>query len=299
MQKRFFISLLVLLLLTACAKPQNGQSQVQPGEPEQRLRITAEVQSEAGEVLTSDVLGGNFSQGLRCYDVADVRIDLNGEPIALEEALRDGSISEEEISCRAREDARNGFCEETWESSHGLTHFTYRYPDIQIRLIHDVYETPDGKQHLISHMCVYPVDRELGAYTDFYDDETGLRLDREDWGISLEIKEVSGAGLSVICVQSGGQQLGQLTFINFALTKDGQFVDRLDDSDHLPELSQPIAMEGNTDFSISFSQVYGQLPKGDYALVLYIRDEYDASRVHPLTENFTDIQLYEIPFSVS
>ena len=293
----FFLT--TIILFSACAKPQNGQSQVQPGEVEQRLRITAEVQSEAGEVLTSDVLGGNFSQGLRCYDVADVRIDLNGEPIALEEALRDGSISEEEIFFRAREDARNGFCEETWESSHGLSHFTYRYPEIQVRLIHDVYETPDGKQHLISHMCVYPVDRELGAYTDFYDDETGLRLDREDWGISLEIKEVSGAGLSVSCAQTGGQQLGQLTFINFALTKDGQFVDRLDDSDHLPELSQPIAMEGNTDFSISFSQVYGQLPKGDYALVLYIRDEYDASRVHPLTENFTDIQLYEIPFSVS
>ena len=43
MRKRFFILLLVLLLLTACAKPQNGQSQVQPGEPEQRLRITASV----------------------------------------------------------------------------------------------------------------------------------------------------------------------------------------------------------------------------------------------------------------
>lgn len=61
MIKWISIFLTTIILFSACAKPQNGQSQVQPGEPEQRLRITAEVQSEAGEVLTSDVLGGNFS----------------------------------------------------------------------------------------------------------------------------------------------------------------------------------------------------------------------------------------------
>lgn len=50
---------------------------------------------------TSDELGGNFSEKLIYnFNITSVTIDIGGQSMPLNEALRDGFITEEEIFCR-------------------------------------------------------------------------------------------------------------------------------------------------------------------------------------------------------
>lgn len=249
--------------------------------------------------FTSEELGGNFSEGLGYRKMTDVTIEIDGQPMPLEDALRDGFVTEEEIFCAARLDARDGFCEESYESVNGLTNFTFAYPEYNLRLLYDVYEAPDGQQRLISNMVLYGQDEILLPSHVFHDKETGKLYDREDWGLDFEIAEISPTGLSIQCTQSGGQQIGQLETMYYAIWSDGQFQEQINESNESPSLKIAIQSEGVTELTIDWAGSYGQLPSGDYELLLYIQDVYDESQKHPLTNNFYDKQIYTLEFTVS
>lgn len=250
---------------------------------------------------TSDELGGNFSEKLIYnFNITSVTIDIDGQSMPLNETLRDGFITEEEIFCNARLDAREGFCEETYESLNGLTNFTFAYPGYNLRLLYDIYESPSGEQRLISEMVVYEKDTGLAPCHLFVDDETGEIYDLEDWGLSFEITEVSPTGMTIRCTHSGGQQIGQLEATGYCLASNGLFLLLNDGFEFSPPMDNVVLKEDDvTEFTLDWAEPYGQLSSGEYRIMLYVRDVYDESQKHPLMRNFYDTQIYNLDFTVS
>ena len=271
-------------------------------EPQQHLRLSVSFDDDADYVeYTSDELGGNFSEKLIYnFNITSVTIDIDGQSMPLNEALRDGFITEEEIFCDARLDAREGFCEETYESLNGLTNFTFAYPDYNIRLLYDIYESPSGEQRLISEMVVYEKDTGLAPCHLFVDDETGEIYDLEDWGLSFEITEVSPTGMTIRCTHSGGQQIGQLEATGYYLSSNGLFLLLNDGSESSPPMDNVVFKDDDvTEFTLDWAEPYGQLSSGEYRIMLYVHDVYDESQKHPLMRNFYDTQIYNLDFTIS
>ena len=298
--KRYCILILMLLFcinLAGCAETMShGESteEAQDGGVEQQLKLSVTADASAGvTVIPPEKTGGNFERDIRYEDVTDVRIEIDGERMKLEDALAGGMLSEEEIFCFARLDAKNGFCQEKYESRNGLTHFTYHYPEFDLRILYDVYETPDGQQHLISDLAIYRPGTTNGAYVDFYDDETGHRLDREDWGIELELMEVSATGMTICCKQSGGQQIGELEVEGYHLADADGFIETLDASAHIPNLGVMLQMDGETLLTMDWTDVYGELPSGEYLVGIHVYDKFAESQVHPLMTDYHDWQVYD------
>ena len=146
----------ILLAFTGCT--QENKSSLNSADASKRnLLISLAVNEDTPSIVfTSDALNGNFTEGLEYSNVSNVVIYIDSIAVYLVEAIRSGAVTAEEIFWFARLDARSGICKETYESRNGLTHFTYSYPEYTLRLIYDIYETPDGKQHLISDMVLYP-----------------------------------------------------------------------------------------------------------------------------------------------
>ncbi len=266
------------------------------------LRLSVSFNKGADYVeYTSDELGGNFSEKLIYnFNITSVTIDIDGQSMSLNEALRDGFITEEEIFCNARLDAREGFCEETYESLNGLTNFTFAYPDYNLRLLYDIYESPSGEQRLISEMVVYEKDTGLAPCHLFVDDETGEIYDLEDWGLSFEITEVSPTGMTIRCTHSGGQQIGQLEATGYCLSSNGLFLLLNDGFEFSPPMDNVVLKEDDvTEFTLDWTEPYGQLSSGEYRIMLYVHDVYDESQKHPLMRNFYDTQIYNLDFTVS
>lgn len=266
------------------------------------LSISLSADPEVSSITSFDCeeLGGNFTEGLTYWYVTNVSIDIDGKSMKLESALQEGLITENDILYYARLDAANGVCQETYESTHGLTNFTYYYPEYALRIIYDTLETPDGQQRLISDMSVYPPGFDKSAYYVFFDSETSARYDVEDWGIAFQVASASPAGISIICTQSEGQQIGNLSIISYALHNAYDIVARTDsDTNEDPRCDDGnIQMNGTTIINIDWSEYYGELPSGNYTLELYVKDEFSEDQIHPLMVDYYDLWCYEIEFYV-
>lgn len=276
------------------------QSSVEQFERHLMISLTADENPYSTKSIkfSSSELGGNFTEGLNCMDVRDVRVTIDGEDLPLEDALSQNIINEEDIFYFARKDARNGICEEVYESELGLAHFTFFYPEYTLRLIYDVYETPDGKQHLISDIGLYPPNFNPETYTIFYNDGM-VYYDFEDWGINFTVTNVTPTGLTIMTTQSGGQQIGQLKLRSYFIGKqDGTSLDKLDGTREHQYTDIAISMNGTTEIIIDWTDVFGPLPAGSYQLHLSLEDDYDKSAVHPLMRNYYDNQDYFIDFNI-
>ena len=220
-----FISI-ISLCLSGCESLSSTEFQTEPQllinatesifvEPfDRQLHISLTVDEDPNSTkstkFSSSELGGNFTEGLNYMDVRDVTIEVDGEILPLESALSQNVVNEEDIFYSARTDARHGICEKVYESVLGLAHFTYFYPEYTLRLIYDVYETPDGEQHLISDIGIYPPGFKPDTYTTFYSDGM-VYYDFEDWGLDFKVKNATSTGITFATTQSTGQQNGQLT----------------------------------------------------------------------------------------
>lgn len=269
-----------------------------PTVPIQLLNITVTASEGWIDIIQPEDLGGNMDYPLSYSGIKDVMIDIDGVAKELEYAIRDGDISLAEIFTYARADAENGFCEVNIRSKNGLSSFLYSYPEYDLKLIYDVYETPDGENHLISDMALYKPGGEIPR---IYLNESDKILDLEDWGISLEVVETSADGITLSCTQSGGQQIGTLSAYAFRLIQDGKYMSALDGdtttSYEIPETA--LSANSSTEFTIDWKDIYGTLSPGEYVIRVIVKDIYDKSQVHPLMRNFYDIQHYEITFTVS
>lgn len=258
------------------------------------LDITVtKVADNHAEIFTPDHIGNNFNQNMSYAGVKDVYIYLNRTNERLEDALKNGDITEEEIFFRARQDAREGHCEETYETIHGVTFYSYHYPDYDLRLAYDVFNSPNGKSYPISQMLLFRTAENyiISPSCLFTDPETGLFLNREDWGLTFELSDVTSHGATVTCTQSGGQQIGQLKINGYDIVPDDVGI-------NVQNCEVEIAMDGTCQFTLDWSESYGQLPSGSYYLNLWIWDIYDESQLHPLMDNFQDWQVLSVELNI-
>lgn len=245
------------------------------------------------EIFTPEEIGNNFNQNMSYAGVEDVYIYLNRANERLEDALKNGDITEEEIFFRARQDAREGRCEETYETIHGVSFYTYHYPNYDLRLTYDVFKSPNGKSYPVSQMFLYRFAdvHNVTPSCVFADPETGRFLNEEDWGLTFELSNVTSHGVTVTCTQSGGQQIGQLKINNYHVVVPGDWTD-------IQDCEVELTMDGTCQFTIDWSKCYGELPSGTYYLMLSVYDIYDESQLHPFMDNFQDWQLHDIEFTI-
>lgn len=313
---RILCLLLAVFLICGCAQQSefssaSTENPVTEPSAVQRLRINAVSDSEACELIPASELGRNLYDGITYIGVADVKIEIDGETIALESAIRDGKTTTAELLAYARLDAQNGFCQEDYTSQNGLTCFLYSYPDFDVHIIYDVYETPDGQQHLIEDLSVYSSGRHANINHYFVDDDSeyGTFIDWEDWGIQFEVENVTPTVLTLNCIQSGGQQIGELQvdyYYNIYSVENGQtaVLPSLQGSgtytqENLPPPIAKIMQDGTTQFTIDWTDIYGELESGKYRIRLTVDDIFDESQVHPLMQDFYSRQGYWIEFSIS
>ena len=173
--------------------------------PALNLTVTR-VGNTDSQIFSPEELGNNFNQGMSYCGVTDVSISLNSGDERLEDALKNGDITEEEIFFRARQDARDGRCQETFETQHGVTFYNYHYPDYDLWLVYDVFNSPNGKAYPVSQLIVFRTtpDYHLHPSCAFTDPETGAFVNREDWGLTFELSDVTSHSATVTCTQSGG-----------------------------------------------------------------------------------------------
>ena len=226
-----------------------------------------------------------------CIGLTDVTIDLGGNVMDLGNALREGKTSLSEISFLAQSDSQSGFCTEGWKSKNGLAEFRYSYPDFDLWIVDDIYETPDGLQHLIRGITLC----QPGSDVAFLHNE----LDQEDWGIEFSVAEASQTEITLNYTQSGGQVLGQLMTYGYAISRLNP-MEGIALLDNAPLQEQkPISMNGQGTLCLDIETYVGALPAGQYGMYLYLQDAYNEEDVPPLTRNYHDVQCYWIEFTVS
>lgn len=274
-------------------------------EGDQRhLRISATVNADAG--FTSIPLEqGNYKE-LSLLNLENVTIDLDGAALTLEDALREGRVTPEQLVAWARLDASEGLCSEVAKSKNGLTEFTYRYPKFgyTLRSVYDLFEAPNGRQYLIADVTIYAASTEP-RYSLPVDEQTGCTIDFEDWGLDFEISEVDCTGLTIACTQSGGQQLGTLEVQTQWLERknpDTLAWENVEEAQTgttwTPPANGPLTMGGTSSLFFDFAEPFGSLPAGDYRLTVEIADHYNEAEVHPLMHNYRDVQWYTIEFTI-
>lgn len=300
--KKIFAMLLICAALMGVLFP---GARAEGSEADQRhLRISATVNADAG-FINIPLEQGNYKE-LSLLNLENVTIDLDGTTLTLEDALREGRVTAEQLVAWARLDASQGLCSEVAKSKNSLTEFTYRYPKFgyTLRSIYDLFEAPNGRQYLIADVSIYAASTEP-RYSLPADEQTGCTIDFEDWGLDFEISEVGSTGLRVICTQSGGQQLGTLEVESYWLGRKApdalgweNVEEAQTDSAWAPPANGLLTMGGTSSLFFDFAGPFGSLPAGDYMLTVEIADHYDEAEVHPLTRNYRDIQWYCIEFTI-
>ena len=301
------IILIFIIMLTGCSQDSPPIQPIDATMPPAanvdiqempRLQISVNPEANAYNRI-SDGFPDDLTEFTITYvGISKVMIMLDNELLPLEDALTSGRITPEEIIAYAQLDATNGYCYEYPVSTNGLTKLVYNYYDqFDLVVFYDVYETPDCKQHLIKELnfCPYYDGRRISFGFS--------NLDREDWGLTIQPTKITPDGLTLAIIQSGGQQIGNLNIIEYAITSKPEqqalktstgdtFVNLIDLTDY------QIQVDGISSIPINWSESYGTLPSGDYTIWLNIMDVYDESMVHPLMKNFQDLQGHYVDFTI-
>lgn len=299
----FPLLLATALLLSGCAAPSQPAAETNQAvrfeTSTRHLNISLKQDEDASQIFRPDELGGNFLHNMQYRQVKDVMISLDKETLPLEDALKQGKLTEEDILYFARQDARTGFCKTEAVSLRGVTNFYFHYPEYSIKIIHDVQETPDGGQYLISQMHVYAPELDMKPTTHFFNPETNEYLDLEDWGLTFDVQQVAPTGITFTCTQSAGQQIGTLAIKYYYLTETtGPFLQKADGTEGAHFEALTLDMDGTSTFTIDWTEWYGALPSGEYIFLLDIFDLFEPEQVPPLTVDFHTRQLYSIAISI-
>jgi len=270
----------------------------------QNLCLYVTVEKKTGiTTISADQLGDRYDGKITYLGLSDIAIDIDGTVWDLEDAIRSGKTSVDEMIALARLDAINGVCTESARSTNGLTQLTYRYPEFYLLYIYDIYETPSQGQHLISKFAICAPSETLSFV--YRDDETGKPIDYEDWGLNFEVAAAHDAGITLKCTQHGGQQIGELFVEAYDLYKRNtelgteEYIEPLTDAvsgERSPNCHIP--REDTTEILLDFSQSYGNFSDGTYVAYLTIEDQYDKDEVPPLMRNYYDRQRFDISFTI-
>ena len=306
MKRIFIFTVCLLLLLAGCA--------AQDESTEQRLSLSLTADETGFQHFDAEYFQGNSDFFLRYSGVSNVAISLDGASHPLENAILEGLVSPEEIRAWAAIDARSGICTTEAHSRNGLSHFLYRYPNLcDLYFCQDVYETPDGKQHIFNQFAIYPYNTAPEIYfIDSVEDENGDKhlLDEENWGLTFEIQNLSPAGFDLLVKQRSGtnryyasQHVGQLHLTHFTIVP---LMDPVPQAlqelyTQLHTVDSPIPNNTDTLISIRTADLEGaptKLPSGSYKLIVDIEDVFDEDQIHPLMRDYQKYQKYYFYFDI-
>lgn len=254
---------------------------------------------DGGETIALN--GGNYAS-FTLYNLSDVTIALDGKTLALRDALGENKISGDELVALTRLDAAQGICSEAAKSKNGLTEFTYHYPEFSLHCVYDIYETPDGKQHLIKDLSLYGT-KNTPEYSYAFDKD-GQPIDYENWGLDFQVTEATSEGMVLKCTQSGGQQAGTLELELALLSRVCRDSSKNEQIEPIipggaAAAAAGIHMDDVTELSFDFEKIYGALPAGDYELALQIADRYDKNALPTLARKYHDAQWYSVEFTIN
>ena len=94
-----------------------------------------------------------------------------------------------------------------------------------------------------------------------------------DWGITLKAEDVTSSGLTLVCTQSGGENVAQLETGSFFVVqkkkkskwKDVDYIVKEDEFGWTMEAY--IVPKGNSSkWDVNWEWLYGKLPSGDYRI---------------------------------
>lgn len=321
-----FFLIALMLALSGCARhqkemetsaagsemPSTVHAATNPDEstnPQPLMQFSVAASENPGyRVISQEELGGNTDAYLAYYNLAEVNLLLDGGYLPLPEAIRRGNITVPEIFAFARMDSQNGFCEETYQSEHGLAHFSYTYPECELLLAYDVLETPSGDRQLIEEIYICAGSDNWRNQSHFYVDENsewGYFVDREDWGLDFEVSSASPTQIVLDVTQQGGQQMGELVIEHYYLFSKDKNTAADEKSDFIGQAAKdaeglpiPILMDASGQITIDWSAAVGTLNAGNYYVKLIVSDSYDQLKVHPLMVNYYDKQGYNIAFEI-
>lgn len=316
---QFLIALLTIFILSGCAMnsetssvniettPVNSEATIKTDEVVQRLKFNVVISDEPSLTRVPQEELGDTEIGYVIYDsFREVNLVWNDKLKSFPDVIREKNLTIPEIFAFAHIDAQNGFCEETFVSSQGLAHFCYTYPECELWITYDIYETPDGEQNLINEIHICNVDNVqqplVTTYVD-YDSQWGYFLDREDWGLDFEVISILPTQITVSYTQHQAQEIGELSVTDYSLYSRS----KLDSPDeYLGRINyardtQPIFLksDGSSQIVFDWSDIAGTLEPGDYYIKITVVDNYDELSIHPLMKNYYDRQSYHIVFSIA
>lgn len=271
-----------------------------------KLQLTVEPTGEVGFTRVPAEQLGKENMDLAYARLSGVNITLGGKTEPLADAIGSGKITGAEVFAYARMDAENGFCEESYSSDDGLTHFVYAYPDCALEIAYDVLESPNGKQTLINEITIWDTAEHISSSDHFYVDESsrwGYFLDREDWGLEFTVKAVTPESLTVTYTQKQSQELGELTcegYMMFVETEDENTLDEFVTQAvwREPEEAIAITSDGSGEITFDWSETAGKLNPGTYYVRIGIRDNYDPEKVPANVTKRYSKQSYCVEFAV-
>lgn len=295
-----------LMVLSCMAGYQLGKKEHQSSAPaettapkeENRQRLLLAVQVDYDTGLVSVPLAGRADK-VSISNLSDVQITLTEGTMPLCAALENGAVTPEELVAWAKLDAIAGICKESFRSENGLAYWLYRYSNVELSVYEDILEAPDGEHYPIRNLTIRdPGGKTTGVVMQV--EQAGLLVDlgREDWGLSFEVTRADENGLTLTCIQSGGQLVGQAAIYSYMVSKfhyEGQ--DKIPVSWDGADSSQwmTIQNEGTTELRLEWENA---IPSGEYALHVFVRDVYDPEDMHPLIRNFEDGQNHSVQFTI-
>lgn len=242
------------------------------------------------------------------YGIDDVELQIGTRHFSFLSALSSGKLSSEDVVHQAFLDAAQGLCNRTEISRYGLSRYRFHYPNFDLCITRDVFESAAGGRYPIFSIAFYlpgeGVSSELEQYL-YAEDGTMVDTRAEDWGLQFSVGEAGADHILLNATQKNGQQLGTLTIQRYSIynTAEGQRTERnlvctIDEEEKLRQ-EYPIPSGAQTDITLDWEKLYGSLPSGDYELHLMIEDVYDETQPRSsLQQNYTDIQRYVVPFHV-
>lgn len=257
-------------------------------------KLSVEDNREAYLYYPGSVLGGKLNPGMDYQYVRNVQIQLGRDSVPLEEAIRDGKITIQQMYAQACKDAEEGICTLTRLSQNGVTNNIFCYPEFQINIVDDLLEH-DGQDIPVAYLAVSGANQTPNTI-DGWDSQRKSPRVKEDWGMSFDAVFSDGS-LSVVVHQADGMQQGTLTVENAAIIDQYPFA--LADENGNVRLTQlegtALAMGGETNLEINLAEFLGQEPeKESYALNVCIEDCVSSGQ----TPKHQSSQYYSIPFTV-
>lgn len=251
---------------------------------------------------------GSRTAAVYLYGIDDVELQIGSGRFSFPSALSSGKLSSEDVVHQAFLDAAQGLCNRTEISRFGLSRYRFHYPNFDLCITRDVFESAAGGRYPIFSIAFYlpgeGVSSELEQYL-YAEDGTMVDTRAEDWGLQFSVGKAGADHILLNATQENGQQLGTLTIQRYSIynTAEGQRTERnlvctIDEEEKLRQ-EYPIPSGAQTDITLDWEKLYGSLPSGDYELHLMIEDVYNKTQPRsPLQQNYTDIQRYVVPFHV-